>query len=169
MVPPAPVHERDVAMSKAGEMLHRLGRTLVVGGPDHIDGRARHPAADHDDGKLLAKGTNPVGLVLGPEQDQRLAPGVEQDLRRPALVPGRRHDTEHQVVTQLGGGRVDVGGELGVKGIPYVHQHAEMMTAPPGQQAGRPVGAVAQFPGGLEHPAPGRLARAGLVPEHERH
>ena len=44
-----------------------------------------------------------------------------------------------------------------------------MAAAPPGQQAGHPVGAVSQLLGGFEHPRPGLRARARLVPEHERH
>ena len=151
-------------------MADGLGHALVIGGPDDVDARQpgiRRPI-DHD-GELLAKGADPAGLVFRPEQDQRLAAEVEQDLGRPPLVPGRRSRAEHQVVTELGGGRVDVGGQLGVEGITHVHDHAEMMAALAGQQAGRPVRAVAQFAGGLEDPAAGRFARARLVPQHQRH
>ncbi len=166
----AAVHESDVAVAEAGEVADRLGHALVVGGTDHVDAHAGrvHPAADDHNGKLVAKGAEPVGLVLRAEQDERLAAKVEQDLGRAPLVPGRRGRAEHQVVAEPGGGRVDVRDELGMEGIPDIHGHAEVAAAPPGQQAGRPVRAVTELPGGAEHPGPGRFTRARLVAQHQR-
>src|SRR5437870_2722268 len=130
-------------------MADRLRDTLVICRPYHVDGGGPDPAADHDDGEFLAECVQPPSWVIWAKQDKRLAAKVEQDLGRSPLVTRGRHRGEHQVVAELRGGCVEIRDEFGVEGIAYVHHHAEMVTAPSGQQAGRPVGPVAKLLRGL--------------------
>jgi hypothetical protein len=167
--PPAPVDVGDRPVPEAGQVVDGLADPVGVGRADHVDAVGGDPAADHHHRQLPAQ----VGQ-LGrrgdrAEQDQGLAAEVDQGLDGPALVPGAGHRAQHHVVATALGGLVEVGRQLGVEGAAQLHQHPDQVGPPPGEQAGRPVGAVAQLGRRLQHPLTGGRARPGGVAQHHRH
>ena len=146
-----------------------LRDALVVGGPDHIDAGGGDRPTDHHHRELSVQGGQALGRSLRTEQDQGLAPGVEQRLDRPRLVAAAGDGAQDQVVAVPLGGLVDVLDELGVEGVADVQHDADQSAASAGQHARRPVRAVAQAGGRSQHALPGGGARSGDATEHHRH
>ena len=76
----------DAPVAECGQVLDGQGDALVVGGPDDVDLRRRDGPADGHYGQLAVQGGELLGRGLRADQDQGLAPGVQQRLDRPRLV-----------------------------------------------------------------------------------
>ena len=156
-------------MPEVGQVVDDLADPLGVGRPDHVDPAAGDPAADHHHRQLPPQGGELGGGGDRAEEDQGLAAEVDQRLGGPALVAGAGHRAQDDVVAAALGGLVEVLDQLGVERAAHLHQHPDQVGPPPGEQAGRPVGAVAELGGRLQHPLAGGRAGAGGAGQHHRH
>ncbi len=157
----------DAPVPEAGQVLHGLRHALVVGGPDDVDAVRRHRASHGDHRQLSGQGAQPGGRRVGTQQDQRLAPRVEEGLHRSPVVAGPGDRAQDQVVAVLLGSLVDVLDQLGVERAADVHHDADEPAAPAGQQAGGTVGPVTQAARRVEDPIARGSAGAGRPAQHE--
>jgi hypothetical protein len=160
------VNERDVAVPEPDQVVDRLGHAEIVGGPHHVDVRARLLTDDHDR-ELPAQCAELRDRCDRAQQDESLAAEVQQRVDRAPLVPARGHGAEHQVVAAALAGLVQVLDQLGVEGTADVEHDAEQPGTPAGEQAGGPVRPVAEPVRGLPDPAPGLLAGPGPVAQRQ--
>jgi hypothetical protein len=167
--PPAPVDMGDRAVPQPGQVVDGLADPLGVGRADHVHGVAGDPAPDHHHRELPAEGGQLGGRGDRAQQDQGLAAEVDQGLGGPALVAGAGHRAQDHVVAVALGRLVEVLDQLGVEGAAHHHLHPDQVGPPPGEQAGRPVGAVAELGGRLQDPLAGGRAGPGGARQHHRH
>ncbi len=116
-------------MAEPGEVLDGEPDPDVVGRAHDVDPGGLGAPADGDDVVLLGESRElRVGQVRT-EQEQRLAPEVEERLDGAALVPGAGQGADDDVVAALVGSGLEVLEELGVEAAANVHRDTEQLRA----------------------------------------
>ena len=159
----AAVDVGDAGVPERDEVIDGLLESGGVVGADHVDGAVPHRTGDHDEGHAGGKLGQVGRRCVGAEQDQRLAPVLQQARDGATLIATRGNGAEGQFIVGGVGGSVEATDEVAVEGLLHGKHHANQPAAGAAQQPGAAVGAVAQLLGRTPHPLPAHRAGPGGV------